>query len=302
VVAVTAEGGVTIRAGGGVLSRPTEGGLEIAIVHRPKYDDWSMPKGKLQAGEMPLLAACREVVEETGVRPVVGRRLPTQEYRLGPDRKVVDYWEMSPADSATRTGPERLSEVDSVRWLRPAEAATWLSYDRDRDLLRAYVSAPRADAVVLLVRHGRAGERSAWSGDDRVRPLDHDGEVQAQALRALAWFGPQRVFAANRVRCVQTVAPLAGDLGVPVETEPALAEDAYAASPSRGLRRIRDIARSRQRAVVCSQREVIPDLLTRLAAEDGLVLTRVTARRGSVWSLSFMDGRLLAADYYSDLA
>jgi 8-oxo-dGTP diphosphatase len=271
-------------------------------VHRPKYDDWSMPKGKLHAGELPLLAACREVVEETGVRPVVGRRLPTQEYRLGPDRKVVDYWEMSPADSATGTGPVRLAEVDSVRWLRPAEAATWLSYDRDRDLLRAYVSAPRADAVVLLVRHGRAGERSAWSGDDRLRPLDADGEAQAEALRALAWFGPQRVFSANRVRCVQTVTPLAGDLDLPVETEPALADDAYLASPARGVRRVRDMARSRLRVVVCSQREVIPDLLTRLAAEDGLVLTRVTARRGSVWSLSFVDGRLLAADYYADLA
>ncbi len=296
------EGGVTIRAGGGVLGRRIGGGLEIAIVHRPKYDDWSMPKGKLNAGEVPLLAACREVVEETGIRPIVGRRLPTQEYRLGPDRKVVDYWEMSPADGGSAPDMARASEVDVVRWLRPAEAATWLSYERDRELLRAYVSAPRADAVVLLVRHGRAGDRASWSGDDRLRPLDADGLAQAEALRALGWFGPSRVFSADRVRCVQTVAPLAADLGVPVETEPALTEDAYLASPGRGLRRIREIAGARLRVVVCSQREVIPQLLARLAAEDGLVPTRVTARRGSVWSLSFMDGRLVAADYYSDLA
>jgi 8-oxo-dGTP diphosphatase len=135
-----------------------------------------------------------------------------------------------------------------------------------------------------------------------LRPLDADGLAQAEALRALGWFGSSRVFSADRVRCVQTVAPLAADLGVPVETEPALTEDAYLASPGRGLRRIREIAGARLRAVVCSQREVIPQLLARLAAEDGLVLTRVTARRGSVWSLSFMDGRLVAADYYSDLA
>jgi 8-oxo-dGTP diphosphatase len=302
VAALMADGGDTIRAGGGVLSRTAGDAVEIAIVHRPKYDDWSMPKGKLEAGEPPLLGACREVEEETGIRPMVGRRLPTQEYRLGPDRKVVDYWEMSPADGAGDVDPPRPAEVDAVRWLRPAEAATWLSYDRDRELLRSYASAPPVDALVLLVRHGRAGERATWSGDDRLRPLDSDGMAQAEALRALSWFGVSRVFSADRVRCVQTVAPLADDLGVPVETEPALAEDAYRASPERGLRRIREIAGERLRAVVCSQREVIPDLLTRLATEDGLALTRVTARRGSVWSLSFMDGRLVAADYYADLA
>jgi phosphohistidine phosphatase SixA/ADP-ribose pyrophosphatase YjhB (NUDIX family) len=291
--------GFTIQAGGGVLWRPSDGGVEIAIVHRPRYDDWSMPKGKLQAGEVPLLAACREVVEETGVRPVVGRRLPTQEYRLGPDRKVVEYWEMTPADGPAATGVGPASEVDVVRWVRPAEAATWLSYDRDRELLRAFVSLPPADALVLLLRHGHAGERSEWSSDDRLRPLDAAGRAQAEALRALAWFGPRRVFSADRVRCVQTVAPLADDLGVPVETEPALAEDAYLANAERGLRRIREMAKSRLRAVVCSQGDVIPDLVHRVAA--GLPLGKVSARKGSVWAMSLMDGRLVAAHYYPDL-
>jgi 8-oxo-dGTP diphosphatase len=299
--------GITIRASGGVLSRRSGTTVEIAIVHRPKYDDWSMPKGKLHSGEASLAAACREVVEETGVRPVVGRRLPQQEYWLGPDRKVVDYWEMTPADGRTGRGNPgldsmaRAAEVDVVRWLRAAEAATWLSYDRDRELLRRFLSLPRADETVLVVRHGSAGDRSNWPGDDRLRPLDEQGWVQAHALRAAACFGPRRVFAADRVRCVQTVAPLADDLGVPVETEPALSESAYLVKPERALRRIREIAQSRVPAVVCSQREVIPDLLKRLAAEDGLVLGRVTARKGSVWALSFMDGRLVGADYYPDL-
>jgi len=177
----------------------------------------------------------------------------------------------------------------------------WLSYGRDRELLRGFLSLPATDALILLLRHAEAGERSAWSGDDRMRPLDAVGRAQAQALRSLASFGPRQVFSADRVRCVQTVAPLADDLGVPVETEPALAEDAYAAKPERGVQRIRDIARSRTRAVVCSQREVIPDLIGRLAAEDGLPMGKVSARKGSVWALSWMDGRLVAADYYPDL-
>jgi len=316
--------GVTVRAAGGVLWRRSGQGVEIAVVHRPKYDDWSMPKGKLHAGEVPLLAACREVTEETGVWPAVGRRLPQQEYQLGPDRKVVHYWEMTPAARPTASGPAggpdpavealgagagvatsvRLAaEVDVVRWLPPAEAAAgWLSYDRDRELLRAFLAMPRADALVLLLRHGRAEERPGWSGDDRLRPLDESGWAQAYALRALAWFGPQRVFSADRVRCLQTVHPLADDLGVAVETEPALAEDAYLSRPERGVRRIREIARSRLRAVVCGQREVIPDLVNRLATEDGLALDKIAARRGGVWALSLVDGSLVAADYYPDLA
>ena len=71
-------------------------------MHRPRYDDWSLPKGKLHPGELALAAAVREVTEETGVRPVVGRRLPTQRYELGPDRKYVDYWAMTPADGDIR--------------------------------------------------------------------------------------------------------------------------------------------------------------------------------------------------------
>ncbi|HYT10510.1 MAG TPA: NUDIX hydrolase [Mycobacteriales bacterium] len=292
--------GVVIRAAGGLLWRPGRYGVEVAIVHRPRYDDWSMPKGKLQDGEHPLHGACREVVEETGVRPKVGRRLPQQEYVLGPDRKTVDYWDM------TARGGEQFvpsDEVDTLRWLRPAEAATWLSYERDRDLLRAFLTVPPATAMVLLVRHARAGERTSWPGDDRLRPLDPEGRRQAEALRGpLKWFGPERIFSADPLRCLQTVASLAEDLGLPVESEPAFSEQAYAEDRERALRRVLAMAAESGPAVVCSQRGVIPDLVGTLAAENGLRLGKVIARKASVWALSFVDDRVVAADYYPDLA
>jgi 8-oxo-(d)GTP phosphatase len=288
-----------IWAAGGVLWRNSAQGIEIAVVHRPRYDDWSMPKGKLRPGEHPLLGACREVVEEAGMRPAVGRRLPTQEYWLGPDRKVVDYWSMAALDGAFTPN----SEVDALRWMRPPIAATWLSYDRDRALLRAFLAIPPADSTVVLVRHGKAGERSAWTGDDRLRPLEPPGRRQAEQLRrALVWFGPDRVFSADLVRCVETVTPLADELSVAVETEPALTEEAYLEKPERALRRIRELAQSHSRSVVCSQGGVIPGLVRTIADEDDLPLGKVAARKGSVWALSFVDGRLVAADYYADLA
>ena len=299
--------GARIRAAGGVLWRAaaggSAGGIEVAVVHRPKYDDWSMPKGKLNGGEHPLHAAVREVREETGVRAVVGRRLPTQEYTLGPDRKTVDYWAMTAPAAADFTAT---AEVDQVHWLPAAAAVDRLTYPRDRALLRGFAAAPQPTAMVLLVRHAKAGSRSSWSGDDLLRPLDGTGRQQAAGLRrALRWFGPRRVLSAAPLRCLQTVEGLAADLGVPVEPEPALGEEGYEKDPQRGLDRLRAAAAGDERVVVvCSQGGVIPEVVGTLAAEHRVRLAtpKLPARKASVWALSFLDSALLAADYYHDLA
>jgi 8-oxo-dGTP diphosphatase len=296
--------GERILAGGGVLWRPVATGLELCLVHRPRYDDWSLPKGKLHSGEHPLRAAVREVTEETGVHPVVGRRLATQEYRLGPDRKYVDYWSMTPADGEFVAS----DEVDSLRWVSPADAAGLLSYDRDRAFVAAFVAQPVPTALVLLVRHAKAGSRSSWKGEDVVRPLDGRGRQQAEGLRhALRWFGPVAVRSAEPLRCVQTVAPLAADLGLPVGVEPALSEEAYEKDPAAGLDRVLAAAAAGVVTVLVSQGEVIPDLVGTLGERHGVKLGRragrkIPSRKSSVWALSFVDTRLVAADYYGDLA
>jgi 8-oxo-dGTP diphosphatase len=119
---VLAAGGVVLRDG------------RVAVVHRPKYDDWSLPKGKLDPGEGFEEAALREVAEETGLRCRLGRELPGTEYRDAKGReKLVRYWEMVPLEGEfTPT-----QEVDELRWLEPHEAARLLSYDRDRGVLAA---------------------------------------------------------------------------------------------------------------------------------------------------------------------
>jgi 8-oxo-(d)GTP phosphatase len=301
---VTPAGGAVIRAAGGLLWRRAGDGIEIALVHRPRYDDWSMPKGKLARGEDPVHAALREVTEETGVRAVLGRRLPTQEYTLGPDRKTVDYWAMTTPPDADFVAND---EVDVLRWVPPAEAGTFLSYDRDRDLLRAFLAVPPPTGMVLLVRHARAGKKADWSGDDDLRPLDAVGRRQAQALRVgLRWFAPEHVHSADPVRCVDTVAPLAADLGVVVQRESALTEESYGKDPARATDRLLELAAAGGRVVVCSQGGVIPGVLGEIADASGLRIRRrdgrPPARKGGVWALSFVDGRLTAADYYHSLA
>jgi 8-oxo-(d)GTP phosphatase len=296
--------GERILAAGGMLWRPGATGIELCLVHRPRYDDWSLPKGKLHHGEHPLAAAVREVTEETGVRPVVGRRLATQQYELGPDRKYVDYWSMTPADGEFVA----TDEVDSLRWVSPAVAAGMLTYDRDREFVAAAAGRARSSAVVLLVRHAKAGSRSRWKGEDDERPLDAAGRKQAEGLRhALPWFAPGAVRAATPVRCAQTVAPLAEDLGLSVGPEAALSEAAYEKDPAAGLERVVAAAAAGGVTALCSQGGVIPDLIDSLATMYGVTVGRrsgrkIPARKASVWALSFVDTRLLAADYYPDLA
>jgi 8-oxo-dGTP diphosphatase len=122
-----------VRASGGVVWRRANGGLEVAVVHRPKYDDWSFPKGKLVPGETWEEAALREVEEEIGLRCRLGHELPPTSYRDPKGRaKVVRYWMMEPLDGDF--APSR--EVDEMRWLPARDARDVLSYEHDRELLR----------------------------------------------------------------------------------------------------------------------------------------------------------------------
>ncbi|MGH9224323.1 MAG: NUDIX hydrolase [Acidimicrobiales bacterium] len=123
----------TVRAAGGVVwRRAPGGGTEVLLVHRPKYDDWSLPKGKLGPDEGDTDGALREVEEETGLRCTLGPELATSYYTDSLGRpKVVRYWAMAPQGGEFR--PNR--EVDRCRWLPLGEAVSLLSYDRDREIL-----------------------------------------------------------------------------------------------------------------------------------------------------------------------
>ena len=119
-----------VEAAGGVVERDGR----VLLVHRPRYDDWTFPKGKLDAGESFEDAALREVEEETGVRCTLGRELPSSSYEVNGRPKLVRYWLMSP-DAELEFAPN--DETDNIRWVTPDEARALLTYDRDRDVLAA---------------------------------------------------------------------------------------------------------------------------------------------------------------------
>ena len=129
-------GSEVVRAAGGVVTRPAPGGgVEVLVVHRPRYDDWSLPKGKAEPGERDEDTAVREVEEETGYRCTLGTELPTVRYQDRRGRpKQVRFWLMSaPREEQAFVAND---EVDERRWISPTAAATLLSYDADRQLVR----------------------------------------------------------------------------------------------------------------------------------------------------------------------
>ena len=128
---------LVIPAAGGVVWRSgTDGGIEVVLVHRPRYDDWSLPKGKLDAAEDLLSAAVREIGEETGLSVRLGRRGPRVSYPVDGGTKRVDYWLMR----AVGGGFTPNDEVDELRWVPLAEAPGLLSYDFDRELVERVAS------------------------------------------------------------------------------------------------------------------------------------------------------------------
>lgn len=292
-----------IAAGAVVWQRSQSGEIEVALVHRPRYDDWSLPKGKPHAGETLPTTAVREVAEETGHTVTLGARLGSTRYLVRWGQKVAHYWAARPEGGSFSPS----EEVDELRWLPVAKAADLLTHRHDRRLLECLDGATAVTATVLLVRHAEAGEREAWHGDDDLRPLTSAGEQQAEVLRKLLpLFGARRVYSAPPLRCRQTVEGVAADLGVPIITEPRLSEDGYLTDPAAGLARLIEIAAEPGGpAVVCSQGKVIPHLVRKLTDSAGLELSTVTSRKGSYWGLFFSGGSLappalLAADYYDD--
>lgn len=243
-----------IQAAGAVVFRP---GREVLLIHRPKYDDWSFPKGKLDRGEHRTAAAVREVEEETGLRVRLGVPLSVQEYQVGTRPKIVYYWvgRVIGEDDVSRYVPN--AEIDQVRWVPVDRAADLLTSDDDRATLADAMGRPyRTDAVVIL-RHASARARLTWARSDQLRPLLAGGNRQALALvPVLDAYGVTRVVSSSSTRCVQTVEPFATAMGVPLERLAALSEEEADPATIRGL--ADELSLASQGTVLCTHRPVLP--------------------------------------------
>ena len=275
------------RAAGGVVWRNGAEGVEILQVHRPRYGDWTFPKGKVEDDESLLECACREVWEEAGVTPLVGCYLGRISYtqRTG-QPKVVDYWAMR-AEGLTFVPS---AEVDRIRWVDESSLTALVAYATERKLVAGLGEQWRGPADrLLLTRHAKAGTRGGWGSDDSARPLSNRGTLQAEAIVGqLRCFDIDAILTSPAARCVETVAPLARARGLVPQVSEDLWEEAgraqveaLLAGPTKGTR------------LLCTHRANVRKALRRLVGDPATL----RFQKGSTWVFDFAGGDLATANY-----
>ncbi|WP_248583384.1 NUDIX hydrolase [Nocardioides sp. InS609-2] len=253
---VVAAGAVVTRRGG-----------EVLLVHRPRYDDWSFPKGKRDRGEHILATAVREVAEETGLHVRLGPRLDSQRYPSGKRMKTVHYW------MGRAVGPDDIGsylvndEIDELMWLPWEEASARLTYPHDRDTLAQARPLRRNSRALVVLRHGLARSRDAWRRDDRLRPLLRTGTMQAERLvPLLAAYDLSVIASSSSQRCVKTVAPYSETTGWPLATHDALTEEDATAQGV--LELVDQLVYAKEGALVCTHRPVLPTVYDALGVDE----------------------------------
>ncbi|QPK84097.1 NUDIX hydrolase [Corynebacterium qintianiae] len=271
--------------------------IEVACIHRPHYDDWSLAKGKVDPGESLVATAVREIKEETGYDVRLGKLLGKTIYPVKNTTKVVYYW------TGEVTGGKFTpnSEVDEIRWVPLDEAKPLLTYDLDRQVLEKAEKRFRLPATsrILYVRHGRAHDREKWSGDDNLRPLDKKGRRQSEMLvPMLAPFFPERIFSAEPDRCQTTVAPLADELALDVTVDQHFGDNAWIENQVACKEAFMNVVKLGGTSVICAQGHIMPDMIAWLSDSGRLPIDApINVKKGGAWVLSFHGEDLTGADY-----
>ncbi len=283
-----------IRAAGGVVMRPGPDGPEYLLVHRPRYDDWSLPKGKLDDNESYRTGALREIEEETRVIPRAITKLGSVAYDTrNRNHKVVRYW-LAEAQKIRKF--RKNAEVDEIVWLNAKKVRKRASYSRDREVLDwaiRLVDNPKSGRV-YLVRHADAGKRKLWKGDDFKRPISNRGRVQVAALDDMLTRWPvSRVLTSPYARCRQTATPLASALG----TKSRIADPLEEYQPPE---RLADLIRSLagESVVMVSHGDVVSGYIGMIAAEGAKLNGPLRWGKGSVWVLDTLKGRVQRGRYW----
>jgi broad specificity phosphatase PhoE/8-oxo-dGTP pyrophosphatase MutT (NUDIX family) len=282
-----------IRAAGGLVFKKTsKGNIKILVAHRPSYDDWSLPKGRADKGETPEETAIREVLEETGQRCRIVAPIGTTRYRISRGIKEVNWFAMRPLPDSP--GFKKNKEIDAIQWVTTSQARRIIDYDTDKDLIGGADLKKLAQTGTLnLFRHGAAGNRLKWKGDDRFRPLTKKGRRQAEAIAVkFGDAGIERIVSSPFDRCVQSVEPLAKATGAKVEIDEALAEgpDIDAA-----YNLIDSLVG--HNAVISSHGDVIPAVINRMMWAGLSLDSRFYCSKGSIWEVEVENGKFTTGRY-----
>lgn len=264
---ISAAGGVVWRKRTSTTGNGTS--IEVLVIHRPKYDDWTLPKGKTEPGETLAETAVREMREETGLRVRLGVPLHQLEYRVAAGLKRVSYWSARIVGSGGTEGFIANNEVDQVRWARLGKASDLLTYPHDRDILERFRTAREANQhrsrTLIIQRHAKAIPRNDFDGSDIDRPLETEGAGRARRLvPVLSAYGIRHVVSSPALRCVQTVEPYAHSVSTFLEIDDRMYEDA---KPSLQRRSVFALMERKKPTVISTHRPNLPSIFDDLGIE-----------------------------------
>lgn len=283
-----------VRAAGTVVLRGRGRNTEVLVVHRGYRNDWSLPKGKLDSGELACVAAVRETLEEAGLRVVLSQKLDTIHYVSLGLPKTVNYWIGTPQDEAISAGDRDVplgwnpnDEVDELRWVRPHRVEGILSYSQDVTVVRQALNRRRHTTPLVVLRHAKAEKRAAFSArydgrppHDHERPLTDEGDAYTHMIaHAMAAYGVTAAYSSPAKRCVDTVSPL---VVAPHQLfkEPAFSEYGFEANPERTEQRALELMGIAQPLVISSHRPVIPTILRAIADQSHSLLPPARLKPG----------------------
>jgi 8-oxo-(d)GTP phosphatase len=288
-----------IRAAGAVLWRQkSHNEIEIAIIHRPRYDDWSLPKGKIEDGESALECAYRELFEETGIRANFTRQLDSIEYEDNGQSKRVIYWAAQSLNPLIEFVANE--EVDQLQWLSPTDALEALTHPLDAQVLGNFIKQPANTDTLIILRHTKALDRGDWDTDDSQRPLSDLGWAQAQKLiTRMAPYVIDEIYTSDYLRCLQTVAPLADARRIVPVAVPNLNEATFEIDPQRSITFANALKQDQKNILVCSHNPIIPTMLRGILNTTLKNRDLIKLEPGDAWIIHRVNGEIIGLDFYS---
>ena len=256
-----------ILAAGAVLWRKSEKKkIEVLIIHRPKYDDWTFPKGKAEIGEPLIACAYREVLEETNIETAFGPYLGEVEYLTNDGKKKVSYW-AAKVIKEKEFNPN--AEVDQLKWVEVKKVKELLTLNTDKKILEQFLKIEPDTKPFILLRHAKAVTRDEWQGEDDDRPLDSYGQNQAKRLLAMYQvFNLEQIHSSDAVRCYDTVIPIAKGLNIRLEVTGKLSEDTYKKDKEKAFDYAKDLIKLNESVLLCSHNPILPKMLNKLTKKS----------------------------------
>ena len=284
-----------VAAGGVVWRRDIEGEIEVLLVHRPRYDDWSLPKGKQEEGEALISCAYREVLEETGLSIKLGPYVGSVEYYVPDGLKHVAYWSASLVDDNSAFHPNE--EADQIIWLDIQSAAVKATRDSDRYILERFGTTPFDTSALIMLRHAKALERTEWQGEDEDRPLQIVGQLQAKRMLSLYQvFGVEEIHTSDAVRCLDTVAQMAKALQITPTITNAVSEYTYKKNKEKAIDYSKELIKKNKQIILCSHNPVLPRMMEKLTKKIDFDYPDNKLLPGEAWVLFHNKKEVLQID------